>query len=120
MSAELESDLRDTVEWGKRWQITFNAGKTHLVSFHHWVNSGNIGIRMGEKMLEEESSFRMLGLSITSKLDWSTYISLIAKAAFQKDWCSLSINEISLVLYLYKSTIRPCMEYCCPCLGWCS
>ena len=54
MSAELESDLRDTVEWGKRWQVTFNAGKTHLVSFDCSVNSGNIDIRMSEKMLEEE------------------------------------------------------------------
>ena len=57
------------MEWAKRWQVTFNAGKTHLVSYDRSVNSGNIDIRMGEKMLEEESSFRMLGLSITSKLD---------------------------------------------------
>ena len=116
MSAELESDLRDTVEWGKRWQVTFNEGKTHLVSFDRSVNSGGIDIRMGEKMLEEESSFRMLGLSITSKLDWSTYISSIAKEASKKIGAlfrSMKFLSPEIVLYLYKSTIRPCMEYCC-------
>ena len=28
LASELESDLRDTVEWGKKWLVDFNAGKT--------------------------------------------------------------------------------------------
>ena len=31
--SELESDLQDTVEWGRKWLVDFNAGKTQLVSF---------------------------------------------------------------------------------------
>ena len=87
-----------------------------MVSFDRSVNSGGIDIRMGEKMLEEESSFQMLGLSITSKLDWSTYISSIAKTASKKIGAlfrSMKFLSPEIVLYLYKSTIRPCMEYCC-------
>ena len=30
--SELESDLRDTVNWGRKWLVGFNAGKTQLVS----------------------------------------------------------------------------------------
>ena len=30
---QLESDLRDTVDWGKKWLVDFNAGKTQLVLF---------------------------------------------------------------------------------------
>ena len=26
--SELESDLQDTVEWGKKWLVDFHAGKT--------------------------------------------------------------------------------------------
>ena len=37
LASELESDLRDTVDWGKRWLVDFNAGKTQLVSFG-WSN----------------------------------------------------------------------------------
>ena len=29
LSSELESDLRDTVDWGRKWLVDFNAGKTH-------------------------------------------------------------------------------------------
>ena len=31
--SELEYDLRDTVDWVKKWLVDFNAGKTQLVSF---------------------------------------------------------------------------------------
>ena len=33
LASELESDLRDTVDWGKKWLVDFNAGKTQLVLF---------------------------------------------------------------------------------------
>ena len=59
---------------------------------------------MGGSILEEKSLFKMLGLTFSSKLDWGSYIISIAKTA--------SISP-EVALYLYKSTIRPCMEYCC-------
>ena len=31
LASELESDLRDTVDWGKKWLVDLNAGKTHFV-----------------------------------------------------------------------------------------
>ena len=33
LASELESDLRDTVDWGKKGLVDFNGGKTQLVSF---------------------------------------------------------------------------------------
>ena len=30
LASELESDLRDTVDWGRKWLVDFNAGKTHM------------------------------------------------------------------------------------------
>ena len=33
LASELESDLRDTVDWGEKWLVDFNAGKTQLVLF---------------------------------------------------------------------------------------
>ena len=32
LASELESDLRDTVDGGRKWSVNFNAGKTQLVS----------------------------------------------------------------------------------------
>ena len=66
--------------------------------------------------LEEKTFFKMLGLTFSSKLDWGSYIVSIAKAASKKIGaliCSMKFLSPEIALYLYKSTIRPCMEYCC-------
>ena len=58
----------------------------------------------------------MLGLTFSSKLDWSSYIISIAKSASKKIGVlirSMKFFSTELALYLYKSTIRPCMEHCC-------
>ena len=58
----------------------------------------------------------MLGQTFSSKLDWGSYIISIAKTASKKIGALIrSVKFLSpeVALYLYKSTIRPCMEYCC-------
>ena len=69
LASELESDLQDTVDWGKKWLVDFNAGKTQLVSFDWSNNNGSIDVKMGGSILQERSSFKMLGLTFSSKLD---------------------------------------------------
>ena len=67
-------------------------------------------------VFEEKSSFRMLGFTFSSKLDWCSYIISIAKTASKKVGAlirSMKFLSPKVALYLYKSTIRPCMEYCC-------
>ena len=64
--------------------LDFNAGKTQLVSFDQCNNSGAIDVKMDGSVLEEKSSFKMLGLSFSSKLDWACYIISFAKAVSKK------------------------------------
>ena len=54
LASELESDLRDTVDWGKKWLVDFNAGKTQLVSFDRSNNNGSIDVKRGGSILEEK------------------------------------------------------------------
>ena len=70
LAFEVESDLQDTVDWGRKWLVDFNAGKTQLVSFDRSKNTGAINVKMDGSVLEEKSSFGMLGLIFSSKLDW--------------------------------------------------
>ena len=72
LASELESDLRDTVDWGEKWLVDFSAGKIQLVSFDRYNNNGSIDMKMGRSILEEKSSFKMLGLTFSSKLDWGS------------------------------------------------
>ena len=116
LASELESDLQDSVNWGRKWLVDFNARKTQLVSFDWYNNTGAIDVKMDESVVEEKSSFKMLGLTFPSKLDWGSYIVYIAKTASKKIGALIhSVKFLSheVALYLYKSTIYPCMEYCC-------
>ena len=54
LSHKFESDLRDTVNWGKKWLVDFNAGKTQLVSFDRSNNNGSIDVKMDGSILEEK------------------------------------------------------------------
>ena len=75
-------------------------------------------MKMDGSVLEEKASFKMLGLTFSFKLDRGSYIISITKTASRKIGALIhSVNFLSpeVGLYLYKSTIRPCMEYCC----WC-
>ena len=75
LASEIESDLQDTVNWGQKWLVDFNAGKTQLVSFDRSNNNASI---------EVKSSFKMLGLTFYCKLDWGHYIISIAKTTSKK------------------------------------
>ena len=71
---------------------------------------------MGGSVLEEKSFFKMLGLTFSSKLDWGSYIIFTAKAASKKIGAlirSMKFLSPEVALYLYKSIIGSCMEYCC-------
>ena len=46
LASELESDLRDTVDWARKWLVDFNAGKTQLVLFDQSKNTGTIDVKM--------------------------------------------------------------------------
>ena len=104
------------MDWGKKWLVDFIAGKTQLVSFDSSSNNVSIDVKMDVSVLEEKSSFKMLGLTFSSKLDWGSYIISIAKTASKKIGAlihSMKFLSPEVALHLYKSTICPCMEYCC-------
>ena len=53
--------MRDTLDRGRKWLVDFNAGKTQLVLFDLSNNIGAIDVKMDGSVLEEKSSFKMVG-----------------------------------------------------------
>ena len=51
LPSEFESDLRDTVDLGKKWLVDFNAGKTQPVLFDQSKNTGAIDVKMDGSVL---------------------------------------------------------------------
>ena len=84
LASELESDLWDAVDWDKKELVDLNAGKTQLVLFGWSNNNGSINAKMDGSVLEEKSSFKILGWTFSSKLNWGCYIVSIAKTAPKK------------------------------------
>ena len=84
LASGLESDLRDTVDWDMKWLVDFNARITQLVLIDRSNNTGTIGVKMDGYVLEEKSSFKMLGLTFSYKFDRGSYIIYIAKTASRK------------------------------------
>ena len=109
---------------------------TWIWSLRHWTGAGS-GLLIS--MLERLNGFHMAGLITLvlfrwkwmglllrknllrcwdwlSKLDWGSYIISIAKTTSKKIAAlirSMKLLSFEVVLYLYNSTIRSCMESCC-------
>ena len=73
------------MDWGRKWLVDFNAGKTQLVSFDRSDNTGTIDVKMDGSVHEGKTSFKMLGLTFSFKLDWLSCIIAIAKSASKKN-----------------------------------
>ena len=82
-ASKLESDLRDIVDWGKKWLVDFNAGKTQLVSFDWSNNNGSTDVKMDGSVLEEKSSFKKLLYCFT--------------------WSSNQLLNLNIVFFLFFS-----------------
>ena len=83
--------------------ISFNPGKTQLVSFDQANNNGSLDVKMDGSVLEEKSSFKMLVLTFSSKVDRGSYIISVAKTASKKIGaliCSMKFLSPEVALYI--------------------
>ena len=96
------------VDWGRMWLVDFNAGKTQLVSSDRSNNTGAIDVKMDGSVLGKKTYFKMLELTFSSKLDWSSYIISIATTASQTIGAlirSMKFDSPEVALCIYISTV---------------
>ena len=67
------------MDLGKKLLVDFDAGKPQLVLFDWCNNTGSFDVKMDGSFLEKTSSFKMLGLTFSSNLNWGSYIPLLLK-----------------------------------------
>ena len=137
VAKSLNSDLVKIAEWATRWIVTYNAGKTELVTFsrkHDTLNFRSRGVKNGKydsdpshnphppiqfqsSVIPEGKSFTVVGLTFTSDLSWTAHINKVAVGAKRAVSMLFRAKEYlskEAVLTLYKSHIRPKMEYLSP------
>ena len=88
---------------------------TKLISVSRSKDRNFPAVHMEPQVLAYSEDLRILGMDISSDLSWGKYISGIAKSAAMRVGClsraRKCIPPIAL-LYLYKTSIRPLIEYC--------
>ena len=60
LASELKSDLRYNMDWGTKWLVDFNAGKTQLVLFDRSSNTGAIVVNQFWKIIFEDAGVDFL------------------------------------------------------------
>ena len=61
LASELKSDLRNTVDWDKKWLVDFKTGKTKLVSLDQSNNDCSIDVKMVGLLLRKNNLLRCWG-----------------------------------------------------------
>ena len=98
--------------------MPFNSRKTKLISFHHHHSDPSLHpVHVDSTALNEAPCLeKLLGLKLTPDLKWNDYITSIAKEAAKMVGNLYRLRKFltpSSIAYLFKSQIRPRMEYCC-------
>ena len=71
--------ISDTVDWGRKCLVDFNAEKTQLVSFDRSYNTGIIDVNIDGSAPEEKLYFKVLVLIFSSNLIRALTLSLLLK-----------------------------------------
>ena len=112
--ANLQSDLDKLCEWSEDWQLMFNAQKCKCLHIGYKNNYGNYSI--GGVEVTNSSCEGDLGVVIDESLNYNRQC---AKAVLSANKIMGIINRTNScnskdnILNLYKSLVRPHLEYCC-------
>ena len=107
----LQADINAAIDWSKKWQLGFNAGKCKV------LHVGRVNDRqtyaMGDSQLERTDAERDLGVQVDSTLKFREH----AAAAVSKASQILAVIRRSFELIdtetlpaLFKSLVRPHLE----------
>jgi hypothetical protein len=113
--SKLNRDLQRLSNWSKKWLVTFNPTKTVFlhVTRKHIPNPKPI-LKLNGQTIKEVETHKHLGLTFNTCLTWTDHINnLVSKASR----CNGLLQRLSRDVprqcteILYKSMIRPLLEY---------
>ena len=109
---QLQVDINSFVDWSIKWQLRFNVSKCnllHLVPLHSYGEYNINGIVISSSNLVKD-----LGVLINNKFKFHNHSSVVASKANRMLAIiskSFQYKDGNILLNLYKSFIRPIVEY---------
>ena len=110
----VDADLKALERWQEKWQLRFNPVKCKVLHICGNDNQLNIYSLDGIE-LETIESEKDLGLIVNNKLDFGDQIkNCLSKANKMIAWISRNIicKSKDVMVLIYRSLIRPHLEYC--------
>jgi hypothetical protein len=115
VAASLESDLAKIDEWGKKWLVSFNATKTTQLIVSRRTDHNHPAVHFQGTPLASSANMKLLGVTFNGKLSVDEHIQSKLRVASRMTgvlYRLRSVLPLSSMLQLYKSLIRPHLEYC--------
>jgi hypothetical protein len=105
-------------EWTNTWQLNFNSDKCEVMRITHQKDFSLPDYNLSGKKLKVVNEFKDLGVIMTSNLSWSNQVASSVKKANRilgliKRTVG-SFTPTSTFTTLYKSLVRPLLEYAAP------
>ena len=109
----IQDDIDNLLKWSTIWQLPLNLKKCKCV--HYGKNNPCHQFSIGGQCLSEDLTEKDVGVTFDSSLEFRQHIkSMISKAnqrvgLIKRSFSHLDIKSVKL---LYKSLVRPILEYC--------
>jgi ribonuclease P/MRP protein subunit RPP40 len=109
----MQDDINNLLQWSAKWQLPFNMSKCKII--HFGKKNTNHVYHMGQEELAHVTKEKDVGVIFNSSFNFSNHIrAMTAKAnsrvgILRRSFSSLSSYSLKL---LYKSIVRPILEYC--------
>ena len=122
IETHLNENVGNLLDWSRKWRQGINIQKTEAMCFAK--TKTKIDVTANGRVLEQVSEKRILGVTLDDKLKFNPHIEACASRALaQVTKLSILTNGLNganaeLLLTLYKTCIRPTLEYGYP--VWCS
>ena len=110
---KLQEDIDKLARWSLKWQMLFNFGKCKCL--HTWSGNTGMNYEMGGTILSKTVKEKDLGVSINANMKVSEQCRIAASNGNQVLGMirrNITYKEKSLIVPLYKSIVRPHLEYC--------
>ena len=115
---EFQEGLDRLMDWAEVWQMEFNKKKCHII--HLGKHNRRYEYNLGGTILESSECEKDLGVMIHQTLKPSTQCAKAAKTAnmvLGQLTRGVGYRDKKVFIDLYKTYIRPHLEYCVP--AWC-
>ena len=109
----IQDDLNNLMKWSNDWQLPFNVEKCKVL--HFGKHNPNHNYTMDDKPLPNDNTEKDVGVTFDTNFNFRSHIkNLISKAnsrigLIKRTFSKLNAQSFKL---LYKSLVRPILEYC--------